>query len=97
MCLSHQIAKESQAWQNFESMPALFVICSFVTTLHSCYMRTHSFSANQKCVIFSCTLLTEEKKTILVTEGILEREGLQRETWLSTDNSKTKIKMKLCT
>ena len=32
----------------------LFVICTRVTTFHSCYMRMHSFTANQKRVIFSC-------------------------------------------
>ena len=32
---------------------ALFVIYSRVTTLHSCYMRLHSFSANKKRVLFS--------------------------------------------
>ena len=29
----------------------LFVICTRVKTLHSCYIRMHSFSANQKRVI----------------------------------------------
>ena len=28
-----------------------------VMTLHSCYMRMHSFSGNQKRMIFLCTLL----------------------------------------
>ena len=28
-----------------------------VMTLQSCYMRMHSFSANQKGIIFLCTLL----------------------------------------
>ena len=54
---------ESQNRRNFESVR---VICNLnschnfaqlCTTLHSCYMRMHSFSANQKRVIFSCTLL----------------------------------------
>ena len=31
---------------------ALFVICTRVTTLDSCYMKMHSFLANQKRVIF---------------------------------------------
>ena len=44
--------KESQGRRNFESERALFVICARVTTLHSCYIRMHSFSANQKRVIF---------------------------------------------
>ena len=48
--------------RNFESVRAVFVICPRVTTLdlrylHSCYMRMHSFSANQKRIIFLCTLL----------------------------------------
>ena len=34
----------------FESVRALFVLCTRVTTLHS-------FSANQKRVIISCTLI----------------------------------------
>ena len=44
-------------------MRALYVIGTRVATLHlcktllSCYMRMHSFSANKKCVIFSCTIL----------------------------------------
>ena len=32
-------------------------LCTCVMTLHSCYMRMHSFSANQKRIMFSCTLL----------------------------------------
>ena len=48
---------ESQDRGNFESVRALFVIYTRVTTLHSCYTRMHSFSANQKRVIFSCTFM----------------------------------------
>ena len=43
--------------QNFESVFALFIIFSHVTTLNLCYMRSNLFSANQKHVILSCTLL----------------------------------------
>ena len=32
-------------------------LCTCVITLQSCYIRMYSFSANQKHVIFSCTLL----------------------------------------
>ena len=32
-------------------------LCTCVMTLQSCYMRMYSFSASQKHVIFSCTLL----------------------------------------
>ena len=51
--------KTSQKVKTDEILKAcgLFVICTRVTTLHSCYMRMHQFSANQKRVIFSCTLL----------------------------------------
>ena len=38
--------------QNFERVCALFEIDIRVTTLHLCNMRMHSFSANQKHVIF---------------------------------------------
>ena len=31
----------------FESMQAQFIICT-----HLCYMRMHSFSATEKCIIF---------------------------------------------
>ena len=48
---------ESQDRGNFESVLALFVIYTRVTTLHSCCMRMHSFPANQKRVIFSCTFM----------------------------------------
>ena len=56
-CLLHQIAREiilllfnkvhkkitkSQDRRNFESVCALFVICTRVTTLHSCFMRLYS-------------------------------------------------------
>ena len=43
----------SQDRRNFQSVVrSLFVICTRVTTLHSCYMRMHLSSANQKRVIF---------------------------------------------
>ena len=42
----------SQARQNFESMCMLFVIYTHVSTLHSYCLRMHSFSVNQKHVIF---------------------------------------------
>ena len=41
----------SQERQNFESMHELFVICTCVTTLQSCYTGMPSFSASQKRVI----------------------------------------------
>ena len=46
--------KTSQKVKTDEILKAcgLFVICTRVTTLHSCYMRMHQFSANQKRVIF---------------------------------------------
>ena len=47
----------SQERQNFESMHALFVICTCVTTLQSGCVGMAPFSANQKRVIFSCTIL----------------------------------------
>ena len=46
--------------RNFESVRALFVFCPGVTTLDLRYdfaIVLHSFSANQKRIIFSCTLL----------------------------------------
>ena len=43
---------------------ALFVIYSRVTTLHSCYMRLHSFSANKKLVLFSRTLIRDKGKLL---------------------------------
>ena len=46
---------EIQDRRNFESVRA---ICTRVTTLHLCFMRIYSFSANHKCVfIFLGTLL----------------------------------------
>ena len=30
-----------------------------ICNLYSCYKKKHLFSANQKCVIFSCSLLLE--------------------------------------
>ena len=40
---------EIQDRRNFESVRA---ICTRVTTLHLCFMRIYSFSANHKCVFF---------------------------------------------
>ena len=63
---------ESQNRRNFESVR---VICNLnschnfaqlCTTLHSCYMRMHSFSANQKRVIFSCTLLRNKRYLVKI-------------------------------
>ena len=63
------ITESHQGRRNFESVRAfaraIFVICTRVTTLHSCCMRMHSCSANQKRVIFSCTLLVKKKKCAL--------------------------------
>ena len=50
--ITYSQAKPSQARQNFESMCMLFEICTHVSTLHSYYLRMHSFSVNQKRVIF---------------------------------------------
>ena len=63
---------ERQNRRNFESVR---VICNLnschnfarlCTTLHSCYMRMHSFSANQKRVIFSCTLLRNKRYLVKI-------------------------------
>ena len=45
---------------------ALFVIYSRVTTLHSCYMRLLSFSANKKRGLFSRTLLRDKVKLLCI-------------------------------
>ena len=58
---------ERQDRRNFESVHALFVICTRVTTWHSCYTRMHLFSANKKHVKFSCTLIGEERLCAVVT------------------------------
>ena len=55
----HGKISQSVDCQNFESVHALFGISTCVTTLHSCYIRTHLFSASQRHVISSCTLLSE--------------------------------------
>ena len=44
----------------------LFVIYSRVTTLHSCYMRLLSFSANKKRGLFSRTLLRDKVKLLCI-------------------------------
>ena len=56
---------ESQVRRHCESVRALFVICTRVTTLHSCYMRMHWLSANYKRVVFLCTLLDNDTCTDL--------------------------------
>ena len=38
----HKKITKSQDRRNFESVCALFVICTRVTTLHSCFMRLYS-------------------------------------------------------
>ena len=53
----YKTTSQSKDRRNFESLHVLFVICARVTTLQLCYMRMHSFSANQKRVISSGTLL----------------------------------------
>ena len=64
--------RRSQDRRNFQSVVrSLFVICTRVTTLHSCYMRMHLSSANQKRVIFFfmpfisvvCTIVVIAKTT----------------------------------
>ena len=46
---------EKSRQTTFESMRALFEICTRATTLYSCYMKINSFSADQKRVIFACS------------------------------------------
>ena len=41
---------ESQDRQNFDS--TLFIICTHLTTLYSCYMKNTLISANHECLIF---------------------------------------------
>ena len=55
---------------------ALFVIYSRVTTLHSCYMRLHSFSANNKRVLFSRTLLRDKVKFVFNENSMKNRSFL---------------------
>ena len=49
---------ESKDWRNFKSVRTLFVTWTHVTTLHPYYMRMHSFSANQKRVMFFRHIIT---------------------------------------
>ena len=42
---------------NYVYFALVLHLCTCVRTLQSCYMRMYSFLANQKHVIFSCTLL----------------------------------------
>ena len=57
----------SQDRRSFQSIVrSLFVICTRVTTLHSCYTRMHLSSANQKRVIFFFLHFTSVVCTIVV-------------------------------
>ena len=79
-------------WWNFESMCALFVLCICITTLHLCYMRMHSFSANQKGIIFSCTLLPGEIFTQIVSNEIILCNKT-KQYWITND---TQQEIALC-
>ena len=79
-------------WWNFESMCALFVLCTCITTLHLCYMRMHSFSANQKGIIFSCTLLPGEIFTQIVSNEII-LSNKTKQYWITND---TQQEIALC-
>ena len=61
MCI--KTVAERQDRRNFKAR-ALFVF-GLALKLHSCYMRMHSFSANQKRVISSYILLRLELKLAL--------------------------------
>ena len=61
MCI--KTVAERQDRRNFKAR-ALFVF-GLTLKLHSCYMRMHSFSANQKRVISSYILLRLELKLAL--------------------------------
>ena len=54
-CLLHQIAGGIMLL--LVAMYIVLQLCTCVITLRSCYIRMYSFSANQKHVIFLCTLL----------------------------------------
>ena len=57
----------SQDRRSFQSIVrSLFVICTRVTNLHSCYTRMHLSSANQKRVIFFFLHFTSVVCTIVV-------------------------------
>ena len=55
--------------RNFGSLRALIVICTRVPTLHLCYMRLHSFSANQS-ICCTCFLLRPKWKIVKFTLSI---------------------------
>ena len=55
--------KTSQTVKTVEILKRVRAIWS----LHSCYPRMHSFSANQKRVIFSCRLLTQLNRYRVLT------------------------------
>ena len=46
-----------KACANYLYFTLVLQLCTCVMTLQSCYIRMYSFSASQKHVIFSCTLL----------------------------------------
>ena len=56
--------KESQDRRNFESVRALFVICTRFTTLNPCYTRMYSFSANQKGIMYIIKIEASGAKTV---------------------------------
>ena len=47
----------SKACTHYFYFALVLPLWTCVMTLHSCYVKMHSFSANQKRIIFSCTLL----------------------------------------
>ena len=58
----HEKASQKVTSDEILTARVQFVIYNCVTTLHSCYIRMHSFSANQMHITFSCTrtLYTEK-------------------------------------
>ena len=71
---------ESQDRQNFKSMRKLFLICTCVRTLHLCYMRFHSFSANHKCIIFF--MYNVNMKTMNLSWGVRGFNPFTPKIWL---------------
>ena len=61
-----QKVKANEFWKRAHAICYNFALvlqlCTSVTALHSSYIRMHSFSANQKLVIFSYRLLQSVKK-----------------------------------
>ena len=47
----HEKTSQKVKTDNFESLHMLFVICTYVSTLHLSYKKMHSLSANQKYII----------------------------------------------